>query len=81
MEGTTGLQLAGGKEGATLGLGCGQPWPHLAQARPAIDSSGLTVAAGGRKRRRPQAPSLGWPGGKARESEEMAAEQVAVTML
>ena len=75
------MRLVGGKEGATLGLGCGQPWPLLAQARPAIDSSGPTVAAGHRKQRWPQAPGLVWPGGEAHESEEMVVEQVVAVVL
>ena len=45
------------------------------------DSSGSTVAAGGRKRRWPRAPGLVWPEGEAHESEEMVAEQVAAAVL
>ena len=67
--------------GAVLGLGCGQPWLHLAQAWSAADSSGLTMAAGGRKRRRPRAPGLVWPDTEAHESEEMVVELVAVVVL
>ena len=64
-----------------MGLGSGQPWLRLAQARPATDNSGLTMVASGRKWRRPQAPGLVWPGEEARESEEMVAEQVAAVVL
>ena len=69
------MRLVGGKVGPRWGLAvdsCGRAWLRLGW---------LQTAAGGRKRRRTQAPSLVWPGGEVRESEEMVAEQVAVAVL